>query len=64
MNQTLSFSAGGLGNDNFVFEPGIGADGIVKFDARHDTVELDNFTSAQTVQQLHSLNHYGGMATQ
>jgi hypothetical protein len=55
MNQTLSFSAGGPGNDNFVVEPGIGADAIVKFDARHDTVELDNFTGAQAVQQLHCL---------
>ena len=55
MNQTVSVSIGGTGNDNFVFKLGIGADTIVNFNTQHDTVELDNFSSAQTMQQLQAL---------
>ncbi len=55
MNQTVSVSIGGSGSDNFVFKPGIGADTVVNFNTQHDTIELDNFSSAQTVQQLQTL---------
>jgi hypothetical protein len=55
VNQTVSVSIGGPGNNNFVFKPGIGADTIVNFNAQHDTVELDNFSNAQTTQQLQAL---------
>jgi hypothetical protein len=55
ISQTVSVSVGGPGNDNFVFQPGIGADTIVNFDPQHDTIELDNFANAQSVQQLESL---------
>jgi hypothetical protein len=54
-NQTVSVSIGGPGNDNFVFQPGIGADSIVNFNAQQDTIELDHFTDAQTIQQLEAL---------
>jgi hypothetical protein len=54
-NQAGSVSVGGPGNDNFVFHPGVGADTIVNFDPTHDTIELDHFANAQTVQQLESL---------
>jgi VCBS repeat-containing protein len=55
VNQTVSVSIGGPGNDNFIFQPGIGAETIVNFDPQHDTIELDHFASAQTVQELQSL---------
>ncbi len=55
VSQTVSVTVGGPGNDNFVFKPGIGLDTIVNFDPTHDTIELDNFANAQTVQQLESL---------
>jgi Legume lectin domain len=55
VTQTVSVSIGGSGNDNFVFAPGIGADTIVNFDPQHDTIELDHFANAQTVQELQSL---------
>ncbi len=48
-------SIGGAGNDNFVFAPGVGADTIVNFNPQHDTIELDHFANAQTVQELQSL---------
>jgi hypothetical protein len=54
-NQTVSVSLGGTGNDNFVFQPGIGADTIVNFNPKVDTIELDHFANAQTVQQLQAL---------
>jgi hypothetical protein len=38
-----------------VFQPGIGADSIVNFNAQQDTIELDHFTDAQTIQQLEAL---------
>jgi hypothetical protein len=55
MQQTVSVSIGGPGNDNFVFAPGIGADTIVNFNPQHDTIELDGFNNIQSVQQLASL---------
>jgi hypothetical protein len=55
LQQTVSVSIGGSGNDNFVFHPGIGADTIVNFNPQQDTIELDNFANVQTVQQLQSL---------
>jgi hypothetical protein len=57
LEQTISLSIGGPGNDNFVFHPGIGAETIVNFNPQQDTIELDNFASAETVQQLQSLIH-------
>jgi subtilisin family serine protease len=53
--QTVSVSIGGPGNDNFVFHPGVGADTILNFNPQHDTIELDSFMSAETVQHLQSL---------
>ena len=55
VNQTVSVSIGGPGNDNFVFAPGIGADTITNFNPQQDTIELDHFTNAQTVQELQFL---------
>ena len=55
VNQTVSVSMGGPGNDNFVFHPGIGADTIVNFNPRANTIELDKFANAQTLSQLASL---------
>jgi hypothetical protein len=43
------------GYDNFVFQPGIGADTIANFNARVDTIELDHFANIQNVQQLAAL---------
>jgi len=55
LEQTVSVSIGGPGNDNFVFHPGIGADTIINFDPHQDTIELDNFTNLQALQQLQSI---------
>jgi hypothetical protein len=55
VSQKVSVSIGGPGSDNFVFTTGMGADSIVNFDPQQDTIELDHFASAQTVQQLQSL---------
>jgi hypothetical protein len=52
---TASVSIGGPGNDNFVFTPGIGADTITNFNPQHDSIELEHFVDAQTVQDLQSL---------
>ena len=54
-DQTVSVSVGGPGNDNFVFAPGIGADTITNFNPQQDTIELDHFANAQTVQELQAL---------
>ena len=35
-----------------MFHPGVGADTIVNFNAQVDTIELDQFASAQSIQQL------------
>ena len=55
VNQTISVSIGGPGNDHFVFAPGIGADTITNFNPQHDTIELDHFAAAQNVQELAAL---------
>jgi probable HAF family extracellular repeat protein len=55
VNQTVSVTVGGPGNDNFVFAPGIGADTITNFNPQQDTLELDHFANVQTVQELQSL---------
>jgi hypothetical protein len=55
VEQTISISIGGPGNDNFVFAPGVGADTIVNFDPQADTIQLNNFANIQNVQQLASL---------
>ncbi len=52
VNQTVSVSIGGPGNDNFVFHPGVGADTIINFNAQLDTIELDRFANAQSIQHL------------
>ena len=54
-SQTVSVTIGGPGNDNFVFTPGVGADTVVNFNPQHDTIELNHFADAQTVQELQSL---------
>lgn len=41
--------------DHFVFTPGIGAETVTNFNAQQDTIELDQFANAQTVQELQSL---------
>ena len=56
--QTVSVSIGGPGNDNFVFHPGVGADTITNFNLHQDTIELDNFMNAETVQQLQTLDRH------
>ena len=38
-----------------MFAPGIGADTITNFNPQQDTIELDHFANAQTVQELQSL---------
>jgi hypothetical protein len=53
--QTVAVTIGGAGNDNFVFAPGVGHDTVLNFNAQQDTVELDHFANAQTVQELQSL---------
>ncbi len=55
VSQTVLVSIGGPGNDNFVFQPGVGADTIVNFNPQQDAIELDNFANAQSVQELQSL---------
>ena len=52
VNETVSVSIGGPGNDNFVFHPGVGADTITNFNAQVDTIELDQFANAKSIQQL------------
>jgi VCBS repeat-containing protein len=62
--QTFAVSIGGLGHDQFVFNPGVGADTMVNFNTVSnsqgvyvgDTVELDNFSNIQSVSDvLHNL---------
>ena len=55
LNQTVSVTVGGAGNDHFVFAPGVGADTVTNFNPQHDTLELDHFANAQTVHELQSL---------
>ena len=49
-----AFIAGSDG-DHFVFAPGIGSETVANFNWQQDTMELDHFTDAQTIQQLQSL---------
>jgi VCBS repeat-containing protein len=53
--QTVTVSIGGVGNDDFVFHPGIGTATVVNFNSQVDTIELDGFANAHTVDQLQSL---------
>jgi hypothetical protein len=55
INETVSVSIGGPGNDNFVFHPGIGADTIANFNPQADTIALEHFAEAQSMRQLSSL---------
>lgn len=55
MNQIVSVSIGGAGDDNFVFAPGVGADTILNFNTHNDTIQLDGFGNIQNVQQLAAL---------
>jgi len=55
LNETVSISIGGPGNDAFMFEPGIGADTILNFNAQNDIIDLENFSNIQSMQQLESL---------
>ena len=55
LNQIVSVSYGAPGDDNFVFQPGIGADTILNFNPQNDTIELDHFANAQNIQQLQAL---------
>ena len=54
LQQNASASIGGDG-DHFVFAPGIGAESVTNFNTQQDTIELDHFTNAQTIQELQSL---------
>jgi hypothetical protein len=38
-------------SDNFVFQPGMGAEIIQYFNPLHDTTELDHFANARTMEQ-------------
>jgi FecR protein/WD40-like Beta Propeller Repeat len=55
VRQTITVTIGGPGNDNFVFAPGVGADTVTNFNPQQDTIELNHFTDAQTIQELQSL---------
>ena len=55
VSQIVSVSIGGSGNDQFIFQPGVGADTIVNFNPEQDIIELDHFANVQTMQQLSSL---------
>jgi hypothetical protein len=58
--QTVAVSVGGLGHDQFVFNPGVGADTMVNFPTGSnsqggyvgDTIELDNFSNIQSVTDV------------
>ena len=52
---TPSVTIGGPDGDHFVFAPGLGAETVTNFNPHQDTIELDHFTNAQTVQELQSL---------
>ena len=55
LGQNASVSIGGPDGDHFVFAPGIGAESVTNFNTQQDTIELDHFTNAQTVQEVQSL---------
>ena len=52
VHQVVSASIGGPGNDSFIFSPGIGNDTIVNFNPQIDIIELDNFASVKSLQDL------------
>ena len=63
--QTIAVSIGGLGHDQFVFHPGVGADTMVNFSTVSnsqgiyvgDTIELDKFSNIHSVSDvLHNLS--------
>jgi VCBS repeat-containing protein len=63
--QTVAVSIGGFGHDQFVFNPGVGADTMVNFSTVSnsqgiyvgDTVELDKFSNIHSVSDvLHNLS--------
>jgi hypothetical protein len=45
----------GSDGDHFVFTSGVGAETVTNFNWQQDTIELDQFANAQTVQELQSL---------
>ena len=53
--QNASVAISGPDADHFVFTPGIGAETVTNFNVQQDTIELDQFTNVQTVQELQSL---------
>jgi hypothetical protein len=55
LNQNASTAIGSADGDHFVFAPGIGADTVTNFNWQQDTIELDHFANAQTMQELQSL---------
>ena len=64
VSQTLAVSIGGNGNDQFVFNPGVGADTMVNFSTLStstgyagDTIELEHFASIASVSDV--LAHLG-----
>jgi hypothetical protein len=63
--QTIAVSIGGLGHDQFVFNPGVGADTMVNFSTVSnsqgsyvgDTIELDKFSNIHSISDvLHNLS--------
>ncbi len=63
--QTIAVSIGGLGHDQFVFHPGVGADTMVNFSTISnsqgnyvgDTIELDKFSNIHSISDvLHNLS--------
>jgi hypothetical protein len=55
INQSALASLGGSGDDEFVFQPGMGEQTIANFNPHHDTIEFDHFTNVQSIQELQSL---------
>jgi VCBS repeat-containing protein len=51
-SQQVSVSIGGPGNDTFHFNPGVGADTIVNFNAQNDHIDLGNFANIQNYHEL------------
>ena len=49
-SSNMSVSIGGVGNDTFVFKPGIGPDRIADFNPQVDTLELSHFAHVQNVK--------------
>jgi hypothetical protein len=61
LRETVSVSIGSSRSDTFVFNPGIGADTIVNFNAAGgDMIDLSHFTNFTTVQQLQAVTTSDG----